>query len=277
MVVINALKSTMCGFHSSKKIFHVVCLLFLTSFLFTILFQHFRYSTDAFHPIIDEADKLLLTKTVQAFSEALDAENITYFMYGGALIGSYRHHGIIPWDDDVDVLLNATDKSKAKLALRKMYPEYGLYSPEGIQWKFYYAKSDYLPNHSFRWPYVDIFFFQENATHIWDELPKYSNFIFLKSKVFPLQRRPYNNLSLPAPCDPLHSIRQYGDMSNCAASTYTHKYEWLTPIYEWAIVPCKKLAGMYPFVRRTKVKNGWNETLELGFQTLNTLIVPDHC
>ena len=40
------------------------------------------------------------------------ANNIRYYVLGGTMLGAVRHHGIIPWDDDIDVGVVSDDYLK---------------------------------------------------------------------------------------------------------------------------------------------------------------------
>ena len=45
--------------------------------------------------------------------------NLEYFIIGGTLLGAVRHQGYIPWDDDIDVLMNIRDIMKLSEILKK--------------------------------------------------------------------------------------------------------------------------------------------------------------
>lgn len=58
-------------------------------------------------------NRVILKKSVIAsyyrmfkvFQEILDKHNIEFFAHSGTMLGVVRHKGIIPWDDDVDVMV----------------------------------------------------------------------------------------------------------------------------------------------------------------------------
>ena len=48
------------------------------------------------------------------FDNFCEENNIKYYLAYGTLLGSIRHHGFIPWDDDVDVFVSGEDFLKLK-------------------------------------------------------------------------------------------------------------------------------------------------------------------
>lgn len=63
----------------------------------------------------------LLVNILQAFVDFCNQHQLRYFMAYGSAIGAVRHHGIIPWDDDIDVHMPREDY-KRLLTLQKEIP-----------------------------------------------------------------------------------------------------------------------------------------------------------
>lgn len=57
------------------------------------------------------------------FSEFLKSKNIKYSIAFGTLLGSIRHHGFIPWDDDVDIILYRDDFLKLLSVIKEFESE----------------------------------------------------------------------------------------------------------------------------------------------------------
>lgn len=66
-----------------------------------------------------------LLDTFKAAIRLLDDYKIKYFLSNGSLIGAVRHHGMIPWDDDIDIYLLRDDFNRL-LELKDKTTSYGL-------------------------------------------------------------------------------------------------------------------------------------------------------
>ena len=235
-----------------------------------------------FQPVLTERDKTIMMETMKVFVSSLERANITCFMYGGTLIGSFRHHGFIPWDDDVDMIVNGSQKQQAIDTLAKLSPDYDLYTggdlSSGNPWKFYsnHIESKFI-HKPFKWPYIDIFFFQENETHIMDEHPDNRRYAYPKSKVFPLSLRPFVDTYMPAPCDTKSVLETNYALDMCRSRSFSHMME--VPMFTFSTkdVPCSRLDNYFPFVHRTYTNGVVNETLKMSGWTLRSLVLPSYC
>jgi len=70
----------------------------------------------------------VLYEMLKSFAAFCDGHGLRYYLYGGTLLGAVRHHGFVPWDDDVDICMPRPDYDKFK-ALAEPSP-----------WEFYSVK-----------------------------------------------------------------------------------------------------------------------------------------
>ena len=62
--------------------------------------------------ITSEQIKRQLLQILVWFRDYCEQKGYRYFITGGTLLGAVRHGGFIPWDDDIDVLMPASDYDK---------------------------------------------------------------------------------------------------------------------------------------------------------------------
>ena len=229
---------------------------------------------ESFQPLMTENDVEVLMDILKRFVSAVTVANLTFFMYGGTLIGSYRHHNLVPWDDDVDLIMGSEDKTVIRKVLSTLRPDYVL-DDRSSRWKFYSKNSSSIPGVSWKWPFVDICFYKENSRKIWDADPGFSwKFSYNKSMVFPLVDRPFGKLRLPAPIDTKRFLTSTYNINSCKSSAYNHKVENWVPKKKQMLVPCRNLEFMYPFVHFNVTRNGTTETLRRGGEILGQWQAP---
>lgn len=134
------------------------------------------------------------------------------------------------------------------------------------------------------WPYLDISFYDQNHTHLWDASPEFkrSNYVYSKSILFPIHWRPLSYLKLAGPRDTYAAlVETYGSsavLTQCSDSYYDHRYETLIRKLQ-LVVNCNSLKHLYCFVHRKKGKSsnsvGIVETLMLDNAIVSSVIVDE--
>ena len=115
----------------------------------------FKKYTDDEIKHLQEVELMILKDVVNL----LDKHDLKYYMYGGSLLGTIRHKGFIPWDDDIDIIMFREDFDKALDILHNELPDkYDLIQMDYIEDCCDYFAKISLKNTTFgRWytDYVD--------------------------------------------------------------------------------------------------------------------------
>ena len=75
-----------------------------------------------------EESKKIMVKTLESIDKCCRENNIKYSLCWGTMIGAIRHHGFIPWDDDIDLMMPREDYNRFLTLYND--PEYGVYTPK---------------------------------------------------------------------------------------------------------------------------------------------------
>ncbi|XP_052283477.1 uncharacterized protein LOC127880227 isoform X2 [Dreissena polymorpha] len=210
---------------------------------------------------------------IRQIQTVCETNSIPFFFYGGSLIGSYRHFGPVPWDDDIDILLNVSDKQKLRDSVRGS-TEYTLLEFKENLWKFFKTnRSKSLEtNKNYMWPFIDVLFYGDdgkNLTLLWDNVVPYPT--FYKTDVLPLWYMPFDTLVVPVPRKPEIVVKiVHGDISLCVSGFWNHQNE--EPLLKELRLPCTALYLIYPFVHRTMHNDLIKEELRIGNQIHMTIV-----
>lgn len=167
--------------------------------------------------------------------EILNEYKLDYFLISGTLLGLVRHKDFIPWDDDIDLIVDRSIVDKLPNIVEKYGDSINFIERDGYIVKTCYKNkeieldcewSNYVINKNgkYNWPFIDLFFFTKNDA----DTITFFNKLWDATKFFPKQNIIFNDIIVSIPKDPYYFLSlNYGTsyMTEYVSSEFDHKNE----------------------------------------------------
>lgn len=229
-----------------------------------------------FELMLSEGQYNSLERLLQVFEGVMISLKLQnqWFLGSGTLVGSLRHHEIVPWDDDIDVYVNLSHRDLVRSALWKLPSEYRMYTMPSRDKLFFRpidenekVNSSTIGSFNYShvpwaWPFIDIFYYKRRTSY-WTVAIIFESKVFAFDQIFPVMYRPFGQHWYPAPCNPISVLSKYYSSSKhlCASNLWSHADE---KGISSSSVPCNSLFNLHAFVQRCPVPRteGWWKSLQ---------------
>jgi hypothetical protein len=147
-------------------------------------------------------EKQALYTAAKEGAELIQSIGKPWWLSHGTLLGAWRHHGTIPWDDDLDIAFPRNDIDELEQAAIAKGWQFARLAPFLAKiWKPEHAM--YHTEKQWTWPFVDLALYDEGYEKIIIEFYYHSKFIaILRDDVLPIQLCEFGPLRMPVPKSP---------------------------------------------------------------------------
>lgn len=161
--------------------------------------------------VVDELYQLL-----KDTDEILTKNNITYWHHDGTTLGAIRHGGLIPWDNDIDLVIPKGQVGKLD-NLRTEFTKLGYELKKDRFWYRVYGPQRKLISNQLPFRVgLDIFIMEEkdgiyNYSHLYVRW-LFPNEYYYAKDIFPLKRHKFGPITIWGPANPIaHLDTNYKD------------------------------------------------------------------
>jgi LicD family len=159
-------------------------------------------------------ERELALKHLRDVDQILFAEGVDYCVMFGTLLGLLRHDDLIPWDDDLDIIIFDPDKFEKKCRLQLKDRGYVVYDDMRI-WEGAERRCGYrihaelglpIPGQTWKFPWVGVW--EPDISNNTMTLPP-EEFSYSVEDFFPLKRRAFLDFSVSVPRLSEEIVKQY--------------------------------------------------------------------
>ena len=199
----------------------------------------------------------LLKKTI----DILDEFQINYFLISGTLLGYVRHNDFIPWDDDIDLIVDKTIIDKLPIIYAKYNKELTFINKQNFLMKICFKKDDnnnfqiqninirnfnkYIlgdkETDTYTFPFIDLFIYNDNqyqnenlyksdnkSDNKSENKLEFFNKLWEINEFFPPKKVLFNEILVSIPNNPDYFLKiNYGlnYMTTFISNSYNHQEE----------------------------------------------------
>ena len=249
-----------------KQFFTGAVLAFIILSILLLVYYYYR-KNESFVSLMGKAEYFILTDLIKTFDKEMKSIREEWYMCCGNVLGYCRHGGPIPWDDDFDLCVSAKAYNTLLVDLRPGLLKRGYDVVEvrkGLLKFFALNKGKYVAQNKTRWPFLDVFLYNEvkdGGPELKDKegnicqpgmlqmTPGTTSRCVERSMIFPTRRVPYKIpfygvLQLPVPNKPgamVAMIYGPGALVKCVGRFYNHDLEKALP-FGGTMVDCSSLS-----------------------------------
>ena len=151
LVVILLIFTSYTSIRLQKKVLH------LKHAYITDKTTHDKPTVSSDKMFVSEALVQELYQILKDTTELLDKHGIRYVIDGGTVLGAVRHGGLIPWDDDADLLVLQEDESKIMGLVEEFFKMGYTIKYTGTMYVVTYQGTNDTP------PFIDIMIIKKNS------------------------------------------------------------------------------------------------------------------
>ena len=171
-----------------------------------------------------------LYELLEEFLKKSEYYDLPYLIDGGTLLGAVRHNAIIPWDDDIDIIVFKEDLLKLNTMLNSFNGRIGA-CEFGAGYKLYFKdgiKVGKKKEYEWTYPFIDILIVElDNLDRTRYKKNLWRSYYHNKADIYPIREYQLGKFKVKGPNKPIPYLdRGYRNWDIIAYShTYDHQLE----------------------------------------------------